>query len=279
MPRRRTVAVLAFVMGAVMALPLAPAWAAPPSNDTFAGATAIGSLPFSGMQDTSEATLDADDQSLGTVCPVAPGTMFSNSVWYAYTPSADQTVQIDTSGSSYSVAGAVVTGTSGAFAAVPGGCFLGGTILELTGGTTYYIDLLNYGGGSGGMLHVAIRELIVPDAELTVDTSGSFSKAGSATLTGTATCSTGSSAFLSATLTQSVGRIATITGSTTPFPPSPEIVCDGTAQPWSITVTPFSGLFRGGKAVATVSLSACDPVTFLCDFDTVTREIRLTGQH
>ena len=213
----KSVRLVVIVLGAVMAVPLAPAWAAPPSNDTFANATVISSLPYSDIQDTTEATLDADDTSLGAVCGVDPTSIFSNSVWYAYTPSTDQMVRIDTSGSSYGVAGAMVTGTPGAFSAIPGGCFPGGTTVALTAGTTYYIDLLQFGAGSGGTLHLSVSEVIIPTAELTVDNSGRFSKTGTATLTGTATCSAGASAFLSATLTQSVGRIATITGSSELF--------------------------------------------------------------
>src|SRR5262245_56094145 len=38
----------------------APAYAAAPSNDTFAGAIPIGAVPFSTTLDTSEATTDAD---------------------------------------------------------------------------------------------------------------------------------------------------------------------------------------------------------------------------
>ena len=118
----------------------------------------ISSLPYSeGVQDTTEATLDADDTSLGTVCSVDPTSTFSNSVWYAYTPSTDEMVRIDTNGSSYGVAGAVVTGTPGAFSAVPGGCFPGGTTVALTAGTTYYIDLLQLGAGSGGTLHLSLQ--------------------------------------------------------------------------------------------------------------------------
>jgi hypothetical protein len=270
----KRVRVVALLMGAAMALPLAPAWAAPPSNDTFAGATVISSLPYSDIQDTTEATVDADDASLATVCSVDPTLTFSNSVWYAYTPSADQTVRIDTSGSSYSVAGAIVTGTPGAFSAVPGGCFIGGTTVALTAGITYYIDLLQFGAGSGGTLQLSISEAIPPDPVLTVDPAGSFSQTGTATLTGTASCAPGSSAFLEATLTQSVGRIATITGSGALFA---EIVCDGTAHAWSITVTPFSGLFRGGKAIATVSLFACN--AFTCDVAEATHEVQLRREH
>jgi len=266
------VRLVAFMVGAIMAVPLASASAAPPSNDTFAGATVIDSLPFSDAVDTTEAILDNDDASLGALCGVDPTLTFSNSVWYAYTPSTDQTVAIDTSGSSYGVAGAIVAGAPGGFETVPGGCFFGSTTVELAANTTYYIDLLESPAGLGGTLQLSISELIVPSAELTVDATGSFSKSGTATITGTATCSTGAFASLGAMLTQSVGRIATITG----FDFSVAVFCDGTAQPWSTTVTPSSGLFRGGKATASVFLSVCD---VLCGDDEVTREIRLKAGH
>jgi hypothetical protein len=269
----KRVRLTAIVLGAVLAVPLAPAWAAPPSNDTVAGATVIDSLPFSDTVDTTEATSDDDDASLRPLCQVDPTLTFSNSVWYAYTPSTDQTVAIDTSGSSYFAAGAIVTGAPGAFEPVPGGCFFGSTTVELTANTTYYIDLLESPAGWGGTLRVSISELILPSAELTVDATGSFSKSGTATITGTATCSAGASASLGAMLTQSVGRIATITGFDF-F--SAGFICDGTAQPWSITATPSSGLFRGGKATASVFLSACDA---FCVNDEVTREIQLIAGH
>ena len=268
----KRVRIVALIVGAIMAVPLASASAAPPSNDTVAGATVVDSLPFSDTVDTTQATTDDHDASLAPLCGVDPTLTFSNSVWYAYTPSTDQTVSLDTGGSSYGVAGAIVTGTPGAFQPVPGGCFFGFTTVGLTANTTYYIALLESPAGSGGTLQVSISELIVPSAELTVDATGSFSKTGIATITGTATCSAGTFANIGAMLTQSVGRIATITGFaffTVGF------VCDGTAQPWSITVTPSSGLFRGGKATASVFLSACEVTS--CGNDEVTREIRLQG--
>lgn len=269
----KRVRLVAIVLGAVMAVPLAAAWAASPSNDTVAGATVIDSLPFSDAVDTTEAASDDADASLGPLCQVDPMLTFSNSVWYAYTPSTDQTVAIDTSSSSYFVAGAIVTGTPGAFEPVPGGCFFGSTTVDLTADTTYYVDLLESPAGSGGTLQVSISELILPTAELTVDATGSFARDGTATITGTATCAAGASASLGAMLTQSVGRVATITGFDF-F--SVGFICDGTAQPWSITVTPSSGLFRGGKATASVFLSACD---VFCGNDEVTREIRLIAGH
>ncbi len=261
---------LAVVTGAAAAVPAGAASAAPPSNDSFSGATVIGSVPFSDTEDTSEATLDADDTAAGAACP-DPGFTFSNSVWYAYTPSSDQDVRLDTSGSSYSVAGAVVTGSPGSFSPVAGGCFLGGTTLSLTGGTTYYIDLLQFGSGSGGTLQLSLSESVAPDPALTVSRSGGFSKSGLATVSGTASCAAGSFAFLGGSLTQSVGRVATITGFGSLSSP---ITCDGEPHQWSLVVTPWSGLFRGGKAQATISLDAC---SFTCDFEQVTRTIQLAA--
>ena len=145
-------------------------------------------------------------------------------------------------------------------------------MVNLTAGTTYYIDLSQFGAGSGGTLQLSISEVLAPNLKVTVDGSGNFSKSGNATVSGTASCSSGSNASAFADLRQTVGRIATISGFG-----FTAIVCDGTSHPWSIVVTPFSGLFRGGKAEARVSFSACNSV-FICEFQQVTQEIKLRGK-
>lgn len=86
------------------------AQAAPLSNDGFAEATAIASLPFTTSEDTTQATLDSADTAVGATCSIPPEFTFSNGVWFSYTPSSTQQVQINTSGSSYGIAGGVVTG-------------------------------------------------------------------------------------------------------------------------------------------------------------------------
>ena len=243
------------------------AWAAPPSNDGFAGATVISSVPFTTTEDTTQATLDSDDTAAGQVCNTG-GLTFSNSVWFAYTPTTDQVVGLDTSGSSYGVAGAVVSGSPGSFTAAS--CFLGGTSFQASAGTTYYLDLAQSPAGSGGTLSLSLTPLVAPNATLTVDSSGSFdSKSGAATMTGTASCNSGASAFVFGNLSQSVGRIATISGSGSPASP---IICDGTPHPWSFVVTPSSGLFKGGHAAADVSMFAC---SFTCQTQEVTETIQL----
>jgi hypothetical protein len=262
---------VASVTGAVTCVLAGAAWAAPPSNDTFSGAKVISSVPFSDTLDTTEATLDAADTSAFIACNAQQFT-FGHSVWYAYTPSSDQSLRISTSGSTYTVAGAVLTGAPGSFSAVPGGCFLGSAAVTLTAGTTYYIGLSEFGAGSGGTLQLSISEQVPPNLAVTVNRSGSFSKAGTATVSGTASCSAGSFASVSVSLSQSVGRIATISGSGF----SSDVVCDGTPEPWSVVITPFTGgKFRGGNAQASVFAEACN---FGCEFQQITQTVQLKGK-
>ncbi|HSD78145.1 MAG TPA: hypothetical protein VLA98_12100, partial [Solirubrobacteraceae bacterium] len=125
MPIMRRLALLLVMAGALMlAVGVGSAPAQAPSNDTWAGATVV-SLPFSGTQDTTEATVGDDDLAAGAACGIDPGGGFiaSHSVWYAFTPGADGVVTLDASGSTYPVIGAVVTGTpEGGFASAS--CFL-----------------------------------------------------------------------------------------------------------------------------------------------------------
>jgi hypothetical protein len=269
MCRVKRLVLIAAMSGAVTLLAqVGAASAAPPSNDAFAGAKGIASVPFSTSQDTTQATLDPADAAAGQACG-APGGTFSNSVWFAYTPGSSQQLRLDASASSYSVAGAVLTGTPASFSAVS--CFLGGsTSFQADQGTTYYIDLLQSPAGSGGTLSLSLTELVAPNPVLTVARSGHFdSKSGAATVSGTASCGQGASAFVFGSVSQSVGRIATILGFGGPSDP---IVCDGTPHPWSFVATPSSGLFKGGKATASVEMSAC---SLTCDFKQVTRRVQL----
>jgi hypothetical protein len=265
----------AVVTGVALAVaPIAVAQAQPPPNDTIAGATAITGLPFTTTEDTTQATLDSADTAAATACSTAgfpPGPTFSNSVWFAYTPTSNQQVGIDTSASNYGVAGAVLTGTPASFTAVT--CFLGNTNFSASAGTTYYIDLVESPAGTGGTLGLSVTQLQPPNPVLTVDSTGTFdSKSGTATVTGTASCTAGAFGFVDGSLTQSVGRIATITGfGSTINPP----VCDGTAHPWSLVVTPSSGKFKGGHATASVFMGAC---SYTCASQQVTQTIQLKGR-
>jgi hypothetical protein len=243
------------------ALAAESAWAQAPPNDTFANATVISSLPFSDTLDTTQATTDSDDAEVLATCGVS--VPVAASVWYAFTPSTDQTVAVDTSGSSYSAGVGVVTGAPGSFSGVT--CFAGSGSFAAVAGQTYYMDVSDIGGGTGGTLNISVTAI---ELELSVDRFGRFDPhSGVATVTGTATCTAGASGGVSVSLSQRVGRVATISGfGFTSF------VCDGTDQPWSVSVQPFSGKFAGGQANVVADAFAC---TIACAFDRVERTIVL----
>ena len=128
------------------------AWAHP-SNDSFSGATVITSVPFSTAEDTTQATSGPEDTTAAQACGQGFVSL-SNSVWFAYTAASNQTLRLDTSGSSYQVDGAVLTGTPAAFSPVR--CFPASTVFQGSQGTTYYIGLAQSPAGSGGRLRLSL---------------------------------------------------------------------------------------------------------------------------
>jgi hypothetical protein len=111
----------------------------PPPNDDIANATPIPSVPFSATQDTLTATQDPHDP--GTSC----GVPNDFTVWYSYTPSADGTIQLDTSAVSvFRPSVAVFSGPSGATDAstlteVACSGFQEPLQTKVSAGTTYYV--------------------------------------------------------------------------------------------------------------------------------------------
>ncbi|GAA3653479.1 hypothetical protein GCM10022237_11650 [Nocardioides ginsengisoli] len=262
-------------LAAFFALPLAmlglaaPASAAPPSNDGYGGRVTVGALPFSVTQDTTEATTDADDAELNATCG-APAT--DASVWYEVTATTDGALVADVSGSGYSAGVLVGTGGPGSFETVS--CGPGATAWDATAGTTYailVIDDQQDGGGNGGTLALTVDNVPPPPTiSVTVNHNARFTKAGDVIVSGTVTC-TGQVdfAFLDATVTQRVGRLK-ITGSG-----ETDVLCDGSVQPWSMTITADNGLFRGGKAASITFATACGVFTCGDGFDQST--IKLSG--
>jgi hypothetical protein len=237
-----------------------PVLAAAPSNDTFGGATVIGSLPFTDTLDTTEATTDATDQEANADCG-APAT--DASVWYTVTASSDDGLAVDVSQSDYSAGVIVVTGSPGSFTFVT--CGPGAVEFPTVNGETYSIvafDDQQDGAGNGGTLVINVDVVPPPPVvALTVDPTGRFnSKTGTATITGTVTC-TGGADFteIDVSLRQSVGRFV-ITGSGfTDFP------CDGSTHGWSAEVFPDNGVFKGGHTASVSVGTACGP--FECGED------------
>ncbi|HEX2772602.1 MAG TPA: hypothetical protein VHN18_09265, partial [Micromonosporaceae bacterium] len=150
-----------------------PANAAAPTNDTFGGAIAIGSVPFSTTVDTTEATTDTDDVNANQECG-APNT--DASMGYSITPATDSGYVVDVIKSSYFAGVIVVTGTPGAFHLVT--CGPDAVVFAATAGTTYYIlafDDQFDGGGNGGTLVMNVDVAPPPPTvDVTVDPRAGF---------------------------------------------------------------------------------------------------------
>ena len=249
----------------------APVLAAAPGNDAYGGRIAVGALPYSNSQDTTEATTDADDAEANAACG-APVT--DASVWYELASAADGAILVDVSASDYSAGVIVVSGSPGSF--VVEACGPGSAVFFAASGQTYAIlafDDQGDGAGNGGALEITVDVAPPPPTvDVTVNPIGQFNKlTGSATISGTLTC-TGDAFFteVDVQLTQSVGRF-TVTGFGIAFDEQP--TCDGTAQPWSVEVIGSTGKFKGGHAASVTFAYACG--SFDCGFDSEEQIVRL----
>ncbi|MFN2527011.1 MAG: calcium-binding protein [Actinomycetota bacterium] len=100
--RSLLVAVLVLV---IVLSTVAPAYAAPPANDDFDSAVEIQSIPFSFIQDTTEATAADDDPE---AC-----AQTGHTVWYEVTLTSPAELEADTFGSDYDTLLAVYIGARG----------------------------------------------------------------------------------------------------------------------------------------------------------------------
>ncbi|NOZ29611.1 MAG: VCBS repeat-containing protein [Chloroflexi bacterium] len=137
----------------------APALAPAAGSDDFDSATVITSLPFTDTMDTTGATTAGDDPIL----PCGPRDPGENTVWWQFTASADGVLVADTEGSDYDTVLAVWTGTRGALTNVAcdddsGTGLLSRTAFWVTSGTTYYIEVADYGSGTDGVLIAAASD-------------------------------------------------------------------------------------------------------------------------
>ena len=164
-PLRRITA----LVGVTMLVPLVGTAWAKPRNDSFSGARVITSVPFSTTEDVTQATFGPADTAAVQACH-GGGLTYSNTVWFAYTPRSDQQLQLDTSGSSYPTAQAVLTGRPAAFS--PVSCsLLDNATFEVFQGTTYYIDLAQV-DGSGGTLRLSLTPPAAPSVSITSPANG-----------------------------------------------------------------------------------------------------------
>jgi Family of unknown function (DUF6299) len=266
----RCVGLAALVLGTVVAT-AAPAFAAPPGNDTYAGRTVVESVPFTQTLETGEATTDSDDAQLNAQCG-APAT--DASVWYELTASAAGGMVVAVSDSSYTAGAIVATGGPGNWTLV--NCAPGAVGWTAAAGVTYTILVFDDqfdGGGNGGTLRLTIGEAPpVPTIDVTLDPIGQFhARTGTATVSGTVTCAgVVDFAFLDIELRQNVGRVSTVRGFG-----FADVTCDGVTRQWTAEIFPDNGKFAGGKAAEATFAVACGAVE--CGVDFEQRTIMLRG--
>jgi hypothetical protein len=246
------------------------ALAAPPANDTFPNATAAF-IGFSEVLDTSEATTDSDDAQLNTNCG-APAT--DASVWYTIDGTGTGVV-VGVSSSDYTAGVAVGVGSQGALDLVT--CGPGAVAFFADTGTTYYVlafDDQFDGAGNGGNLSISFNEAPPPPTvDITVNRYGRFnSKTGTATISGTYTCSNGDFIDIFVDARQRVGRFF-IFGSGAFFDFG---TCDGTPHTWSAEIFPQNGLFKGGKTLTLNFATSCG--AFECGFGFAEQTVQLRGK-
>jgi hypothetical protein len=247
------------------------ALAAAPANDLFTAPVIVPGLPFNDTVDTTEATTDADDAQLNTICG-APAT--DASVWYSFTPTEDSIVVVDVSASSYSAGVLVGLGNQAEDIVTCGPDTVG---FFAAAGVTYHImaiDDQDDGGGNGGILQISLNLVEAPTVDITVNSSGQFnSKTGTATISGTYTCSNGDFIDVSGSASQhGSGRNATILGY---FFFSGFGTCDGAPHDWSAEVFPQSGKFKGGKSLTVTFTFTCG--LFQCADGYVEQTVQLRG--
>ena len=229
----------------------ATASAAPPGNDTPAGATVVASVPTTISQPTGQATTDGLDDSLNAQCG-APAT--NGSVWFRYTDTTGEGLVVDLGASDISAGAMIVDGDPAAGGSVVA-CGPVSTAAVGAPGTTYYVMAFSDTPGvTGGNLSVTFDKAPPsPTAGLTVAPRATAYKDGSMLLSGTYSCTNADFfAGLQGQVVQTVGRTK-ITGTLDLL----GLQCDGNVHPWNAVVTSENGLFAGGKAASVSVVFAC----------------------
>ncbi len=141
-----------FVGFAALLVPGA-AVAAPPSNDDFAAATGITSLPFTDTVTLTEATTESDEQP-GCFGP-------TQTAWWSFTPAVDTVIRADTFGSTIPGSYVVLWEARGPGLAglTPKDCAIYYSYFteKLKAGNTYYFQAGSFYGFSPGDVTLNVR--------------------------------------------------------------------------------------------------------------------------
>lgn len=235
--------------------------AAPPDNDTQAGAVEFG-VPFSFTQDTSEATVDTGEDVARDYCLGIGAPAFEHAVWFkTVVPpgGSTQAVLLDVTQSDYGAGMAILQDTGSGlsvFDCVPG------TFVGPAGAPagTYYIVVFGDGttpATSGNLVFAVDVVPPPPEVTTTLNPTGTATKEGGALISGVSACTGGGDGaallFLEGQVTQTVGRLIVSSF----FFIETFVPCDGAPFHWEAYAPPTNGKFAGGKAVTATFTTAC----------------------
>lgn len=265
------IAALSALLSALLFGGTVAAVAAPPANDAVTDAIAIGGLPFTTTTDTSEATIGAEDSGCGVA-----------TAWYTFTPPTDGTYLLTTLGSDFDTTLAALEGQPGNLSLIACsddalGGFQSALRLELSGGTTYFIEAGTCCGGGevgqigpGGTLVLNVEETTpaLQISSFTVDRVTRGAAPQIVVVSGRVTCTSAGEVSVSGTLRQRQGlNIAIADFFSEPLP------CSTTPTTWTATADAVTRVWLNKRATVTASAFACDQ--FACDEAQVNRSIKV----
>ncbi len=264
------VALPALLVAGITTIAAGPASAAVPTNDDFANATLITTMPFTDATvNTTEATTQATDP---TVCGGA-----AHSVWYAYTSDRDGTVTFDTFGSDFDTTLSAYTGTEGALTMVAcnddsSNVLQSQVTFDITSGTTYYFMVAGCcrteDGASGNLVVHADVSALPFTFDVAFSSGSTDPKTHATTINGTVVCSEPGSVDIAGGLQQ---RLASGLFSV-------QVACSPETSTFTATVSPSAGSFMPGKAtVSDVVISGCGATD--CDSRSLVGEVTTVKLH
>lgn len=125
----------------------------PPANDNFADSTTASPLPFTETISAMGSSIEPSDPFSLCDSPIDTPTQ-----WYSYTPAVNETITVNTTGSSYDTVLSVWTGTPGSFVNVDCNDDINfpsevqsEVTFSATGGTTYHFMVASFFGDTGSL--------------------------------------------------------------------------------------------------------------------------------
>jgi len=134
-----------------------------PTNNSFGTPITINNIPYSNSQDTWGATTASTDP-----IPNCGSGKNSNSVWYKYIAPGNGLLEVDTWGSDYDTVLSIWTGSVNNLTSVQCNDDAYGYLqawlqeIHVNAGTTYYIEVMDYGNPGGGNLELYVNFASTP---------------------------------------------------------------------------------------------------------------------